>query len=119
MDDSESSDCESDSEWALQVMEELYAPPAGPADEAVPSVTSPDASHELELNNLEVFISDSESIEYDVTLPVLKIENFSLQWSEKDACSKDYNGKPLYCWADDTKEVFRYPETEYLNFVLH
>ncbi|PBK71041.1 hypothetical protein ARMSODRAFT_1017808 [Armillaria solidipes] len=117
-DDSGSSDYELDSEWALRVMEELYTPPAEPADEAVPSVGSSNALHEPELNDLEVFISDFGSIECNVTLPVPEIENFGLQWSKEDACSKDRNSKPLYCWADDAKKVFGYLETGYSNFIL-
>ncbi|KAK0474902.1 hypothetical protein IW261DRAFT_1648893 [Armillaria novae-zelandiae] len=115
-DDSGNSDYDSDNEWDIQAADELNN---APVTEAEPSAASPDASHEPESTDLEAFINDFGSIECNEALPVPGIENFGLQWCKEDASAKDRNGEPFYCWTDDAKEVFGYPETGYSNFVLY
>ncbi len=98
-DDSDNSDYESD-------------------NEAIPSAISPELSHEPELDDLEMFINDFGSVGCNEALLVPGIKNFGHPWSKEDACIKDHNDEPLYCWADNAKEVFGYPETDYTNFIL-
>ncbi|KAK0473606.1 hypothetical protein IW261DRAFT_1423527 [Armillaria novae-zelandiae] len=55
----------------------------------------------------------------NIITPIPGVENFRQLWTEEDATSVDWNGKPMFSWVNNAKEVFGYLDTDYSNFMIH
>ncbi|PBL04608.1 hypothetical protein ARMGADRAFT_1071044 [Armillaria gallica] len=109
----ESSDNDTDSEWdwtadIIAALEEGFSNPGNS-----PPVVDPVENFINEFLQLDC-VEHSEK-----NIPLPGVENFACSWSLRDAKAIAADSSPLYSWADDAKEVFGYPTTDYSTFVLH